>query len=213
MTGDQPMIGLNIRQWFHFTSSVLPYEFSRGLYRERSEGKMAALIDAFSTVIVTLRKEYDARILLFSAYQPEVVPWEDDLPWLRRLKQNFQGDPEVVLIESPLALPQYYQWMSSLDLMIGMRLHSSLTALRFGVPALNISYTLKGKDIYDHLGLSEHVLDLQDVMQDPHKVIQAADRVLKNLEGERNRVQQRVAKAVQANVDLLSELLGDSSFE
>lgn len=204
---NRPIIGVNIRQWFHFASSVLPYEFARQLYHERSEEKMSALINIYCKLIESLRQQHDARIVLLSAYQPGVVPWEDDLPWLHRIKQFFADDPRVILVETPLSLPRYYQWMSSLDLMVGMRLHSSLTALRFGVPAINISYTLKGRDIYKHLGLEDHVIDLQSVLEDPHALILAVNRVFDDLEGMRSRVRQGVSRVVEENVDLLSGLL------
>lgn len=204
---NRPIIGVNIRQWFHFASSVLPYEFARQLYHERSEEKMSALINIYCKLIESLRQQHDARIVLLSAYQPGVVPWEDDLPWLHRIKQFFADDPGVILVETPLSLPRYYQWMSSLDLMVGMRLHSSLTALRFGVPAINISYTLKGRDIYKHLGLEDHVIDLQSVLEDPHALILAVNRVFDDLEGMRSRVRQGVSRVVEENVDLLSGLL------
>lgn len=204
---NRPIIGVNIRQWFHFASSVLPYEFARQLYHERSEEKMSALINIYCKLIESLRQQHDARIVLLSAYQPGVVPWEDDLPWLHRIKQFFADDPRVILVETPLSLPRYYQWMSSLDLMVGMRLHSSLTALRFGVPAINISYTLKGRDIYKHLGLEDHVIDLQSVLEDPHALILVVNRVFDDLEGMRSRVRQGVSRVVEENVDLLSGLL------
>ena len=206
---DRLTIGVNIRQWFHFTSSILPYEFSRNKYRERSEEKMKVLIVCFSDVIQHLRQNYDARILLISAYQPNLVQWEDDLPWLRKIKEVFAQDDEVALLEDPFSLPEYYNIMSDLDLMIGMRLHSSLIALRFGVPAINVSYTLKGKDIYGHLGLSDNVLDLTEVIEDSQQLVVAADRVLGNLELERERVKKGVLRAIEANMVILENLLGD----
>jgi len=207
-----PVIGVNIRQWFHFSSSILPYEFSRNKYRERSEDKMKELITCFCRVIQHLRQKYNAQILLISAYQPDVVQWEDDLPWLREIKKRFIEDEKVVLSESALSLPEYYYCMENLDLMIGMRLHSSLIALRFGVPALNISYTLKGKDIFGHLGLSDNVMELSEVMQNPRQLVFAADRVLDNLDAEKERVRIGVARAIEENMAILEILLGDSSF-
>lgn len=206
------MIGVNIRQWFHFSSSILPYEFSRNKYRKRSEDKMKELITCFCNLIQHLRQKYNAQILLLSAYQPDVVEWEDDLPWLREIKKQFMEDEKVVLSEGAISLLEYYSWMENLDLMIGMRLHSSLIALRFGVPALNVSYTLRGNDIFGHLGLSDSVLELSEVMQDPWQLVLAADRVLENLDAEKKRARVSVARAIGENMAILEILLGDSSF-
>lgn len=202
-----PFIGLNVRQWFHFQSSLLPYELARGKYLERSSERMSELISALVPVVRALREQNRARILLFSAYQPGVVAWEDDLPWLKQIKDHFPGDQEVIVVDDPISMPQYFGLMSKLDLMIGMRLHSSLTALRLGVPSLNLSYTLKGQDIYRHLGLETRVITLQQTMDSPETVIQLAQRILGDLPSEQNLVRSRVSCAVDENFALLSKLI------
>lgn len=208
---DRPLlIGINIRQWFHFSSNVLPYEFSKRKYRERSLDKMERLIEVFSELIMNLRQHYNARIILLSAYQPGVMPWEDDLPWLAMIKQKFADDPEVILPDEGLTIPQYFRQMRSLDLMIGMRLHSSLTALRFGVPAINVSYTLKGGDIYRHLGFDGNIVELKEVLQNPHTLFQGAARLIENLEDQRLLVKQKVTKAIDDNFALLASIIGES---
>ena len=203
----QPVVGLNLRQWFHFSSSLLPYEFSKKKYLARSLPKMEQLLDTFTSCIQQLRQRFQARLLLISAYQPGVVPWEDDLTWLERLKARFAGDPQVVLVNETIPMPLYFQLMSHLDLMIGMRLHSSLIALRFGVPAINLSYTLKGKDIYDYLGLSDNVVALPEVLAEPDCIINMAGRILSDAAAEREKTRRVVAQAVEKNSQLLCEIL------
>ncbi len=202
-----PLIGLNMRQWFHFSASLLPYELSRRVYLERSQEKMQELTVAFTQVVRRLRQQADARVVLLSAYQPGIVPWEDDLPWLVQIKQSFASDRRVILLDTPISMPDYYRLISHLDLMIGMRLHSSLIALRFGVPALNISYTLKGGHIYHHLGLPENVIQLQQAIDTPELVMDMAGSLLADLPTQRERVRSRVVKAIEMNQALLSGLL------
>ena len=203
----QPVVGLNIRQWFHFSSSLLPYEFSKKKYLARSLPQMEQLLDTITGCVQQLRQRFQARLLLISAYQPGVVPWEDDLTWLERLKARFADDPQVVLVNETIPMPLYYQLMSRLDLMIGMRLHSSLIALRFGVPAINLSYTLKGKDIYDYLGLADNVIALPEVLAAPDCIIEMADRILSDARVEREKTHRVVAQAIEKNSQLLCEIL------
>jgi polysaccharide pyruvyl transferase WcaK-like protein len=202
----QPTIGINLRQWFHFTSSLLPYQFAQTAYRRRSEKRMEALIDSMAEVIVRLRAQRAARILLISAYQPGVVPWEDDLPWLSRLKSHFANDENVLLVDSALSLPAYYALMSRLDLMIGMRLHSALIALRFGVPAINLSYTLKGGDIMNALGLKQNVIDLDGFLENPQAVSKRALAILSDWPAEHDHTLQCVEQAIQTNMALMQKL-------
>jgi polysaccharide pyruvyl transferase WcaK-like protein len=205
-TGGRPVIGLNIRQWFHFSSSLLPYQFSRSKYLSRSEEKMGQIIDASERLVFQLRKELDARVLLISAYQPGIVEWEDDLPWLRRIKDRFAEDPEVVLTDLEMSLPAYYAMMSRLSLMIGMRLHSTLIAVRYGVPSLNVSYTLKGGAILSHLGLPDNVITLDDFLTSPGTVFERASALMNNLPAEREKTRAAVERAVEINRRTLSEL-------
>jgi polysaccharide pyruvyl transferase WcaK-like protein len=209
-TDARPVIGVNIRQWFHFASSILPYQFSREKYRQRSEAQMRELIRSTTELIASLRTRQRARVLLISAYQTGVLPWEDDLPWLERVKASFADDDEVKLVNMAMTMPEYYNLMSRLDLMIGMRLHSSLVALRFNVPSINLSYTLKGGDILRHLGLPDSVADLRGFIESPKDVLTRAESMLANREAERKKVRAAVTKAIEVNMDVLKEVLKNS---
>jgi polysaccharide pyruvyl transferase WcaK-like protein len=104
-------------------------------------------------------------------------------------------------------MPLYYALMSRLDLMVGMRLHSSLISLRFGVPSLNLSYTLKGGDILRHLGLPEYIADLQTFMDAPDTLFDRAVSLLQNSRTERDKVKQKVSLAIGQNMDTLKSIL------
>ena len=173
----------------------------------QSQEKMDQLIHSMAELIGKIRKDYNARILLISAYQPDVVPWEDDLPWLDQLKKHFKEDGGVLLTDKPLSMPQYYALMSRLDVMIGMRLHSSLIALRMGVPSLNISYTLKGRDILEYMGLGKNVVDLNDFLNDPSTAYNRFCEVMANLDRERLEVIRHTQSSVRENMDVFTTFM------
>ena len=204
--GGRPWIGFNLRQWFHFSSSIFPYQFARRRYLRRSQARMADLLNAAERAIRGLRMQ--GTVLLISAYQPHTVPWEDDLHWLEQIKSRFPGDERVVLVDWPMSIPAYFDLMSRLDLMVGMRLHSTLIALRFGVPSLNISYTLKGGDILRHLGLERNAILLDDFLQNPMQIVERAQQMLAHPEAERAAVQRAVAEAMDTNMAILRRILG-----
>ena len=104
-------------------------------------------------------------------------------------------------------MESYFRTMGSLDLMIGMRLHSSLIALRLGVPSINISYTLKGKDILDHLGLYGTVIDLKDFIGSTNKIKEIAENTILHLDEERLKVNASVDQAIKENIELLRTIL------
>jgi len=202
-----PVIGLNIRLWFHFASNLLPFQLAKQQYLERSSEKMDALVASASKFVKILREEHNARIVLVSAYQPGVVPWEDDQPWLEKIKQGFADDPDVVSLNDPLSMPAYFMLMKKLDLVVGMRLHTCLIALRFGTPAINLNYTLKGKDILSHLGLAENTFELDDFMQAPAIVSQRIKTVLDGRAAEKLKIERAVQAAIERNMVVLASLV------
>lgn len=205
-----PVVGLNFRQWFHFSSSLMPYQFSKKSYYESSLEKMADLIKAMKSLVSMLRDKLNVRVILISAYQPGVVPWEDDLSWLQQIKSQFDDDHQVELLDQYLSMPAYYSLFSKMDIVVGMRLHSSLIALRMGVPSVNISYTLKGNDIMRHLGLAKYVVDLNHFIDDPALVYQQVVDILSDLPGERKKVAQSVQGAVDQNMMMLRRLIDNA---
>jgi hypothetical protein len=205
--GGRPLIALNIRRWFHFSSSILPYHLAKGSYVKRSEQKMLELLEASKVLAAGLRKEFDARLLLVSMYEPGLEPWEDDLPFLGRVKESFRDDPEVVLVDRPLELGRFWAMLQDLDLMIGMRLHSCLAAWRLGRPAINLSYTIKGDDICRDLGLEPYVLRVEDFIEAPRKALKLAYRALEANTTLSQQIAGRVAEVVAANNLLISRLI------
>jgi len=200
-----PLIGFNLRLWFHFTSDWIPYQFSRNRYLRRSTEKMAQLQAAAVRYLRLLRREIDAEILLISMYEPGVQPWEDDLGYLRRLKTEFPDDPAIRVVDIPLRMPAFTQFLSRLDLMVGMRLHSALVALRQGVPAINLNYTLKGRGILRDLGLGDCVIDVEQFMARPESALELTCRILDD-PAARQRVHEAVGAAVRRNGEVLRQL-------
>ncbi len=207
ITEDAPLvIAFNIRQWFHFSSSFLPYQFSKEKYRARSENKMQELVNAARQAVRFLNIKYHARVLLISAYQPNIEEWEDDLPWLQAVAEGLEPDDDVILIDRKLTLPAYFLLMSRLDLVIGMRLHTALIALRFGVPAINLSYTLKGGSILSHLGLPEYLLEINDFLKSPENLEDKIASILKNLLKEKEKTSAAAKLAIKKNEKMLRQL-------
>ncbi len=176
--GNRPVIGFNLRMWFHFASGLLPYQLVQRRYRARSEERMGRLVDGARAVLGELRAAHHARIVLLSMYQPGVEPWEDDLPYLARIKQSFADDVNVQLVDTPLSLRGFAELLRRLDVVAGMRLHSALAAIRLGVPAIHLAYTLKGRDIFAALGLADWVVNVEEFMDAPSVLSTRISRAL-----------------------------------
>ena len=194
----KPRIGLNLRLWFHFANSWIPYQFARDTYRARAEKPMSRIVDSLAALIRHLRREHNAEIVLLSMYEPGIEPWEDDQPLLDSLKSRFAEDDGVVLFRDDVTIESFAGMIGRLDLMIGTRLHSTLIALRMGVPALHIAYTNKGRAIYGDLGLADWLIGIDELLDLPEPLIKLADEILSNPDA-LSRVTELVARAVDDN--------------
>ena len=58
----RPLIGLNVRLWFHFANNLIPYQFRRKRYRKRAEARMGMFLSAVAKIINKLRQRRNARI-------------------------------------------------------------------------------------------------------------------------------------------------------
>lgn len=208
----QPVIVINLRLWFHFSSSWVPYQLAKNTYRKRAENKMNRFIEQINRTIEELRRSLNARILLVSMYEPNIEPWEDDIFFLSKIKEKFQTDDQVVLVTHDFSVPAFFSLMSQVDLVIGARLHSTLVALRGGVPAIHINYTLKGRNIFNDLGLNDYVIDIENFLTDPTPLIELAKQSLADPVLTQKIMAVR-DQAIEHNFNLLSQLLTQFSCE
>jgi polysaccharide pyruvyl transferase WcaK-like protein len=199
-------IGFNIRLWYHFSNGILPYHMQRKAYQNRSQERMERLISASCSAIRDILARFPATIKLISMYEPGAMTWEDDAPILSLIKQQFLNDARVLLPDEALGLQDFCALVSELDVMIGMRLHATLIALRFGVPAITLNYTLKGKDIFRDMGLSEYVIELEDFVNSSAILASKVNLALSD-ENLKDVIQSFNKKACDTNKSILETLL------
>ncbi|MBN2046982.1 MAG: polysaccharide pyruvyl transferase family protein [Anaerolineaceae bacterium] len=199
----QPVIGLNIRLWFHFQQRLIPYQFAQKQYQDQAQKKMDELVGSTIALARQLRGDLNARVILFSMYKHGVERWENDTYWLRQVKAALADDRDVVLLDRPMSIPQFLNVISRLDLMIGMRLHAALISLRLGVPAINLGYTLKNFDIMRDIGLDRYVIPVETFLKDPAKAAVLAGEMLSDHEAVCQNVELVVSNLVRRNEELL----------
>ena len=207
----QPIVAVNMRRWFHFSSDLIPFQLAKKRYENRGHEKMNQLVNVYIDLVHRIRDYFDAKVLLVSAYNPGIFSWEDDMPWLEKIKCAFPEDREVKLLNEDISMMNYVSIMSKVDLAISMRLHSSLTTLRFGNPAINVSYSEKGNGAFQMLGLENNALNIDSVMQNPLLLWNKAEKVLKNQKGEKEKVLQGVNTVMATNLYTLKSIFSDNN--
>ena len=201
-----PLVAINIRRWFHFSSDLIPFQLAKKRYERRGLDQMKHLLNIYVELMTKLRKQFNARILLVSAYNPGVYSWEDDMKWLQMTKAFFPLDDEVCLVDQPMTMTDYMALMARVDLAVSMRLHTGLTAIRFGNPAINISYAPKGIHAFNLLGLENNAFDINNVMQYPIPVWERIENILRDRKEQRKKIANGVQESIDINLKALSSL-------
>lgn len=167
---------------------------------------MNKLLMFYIDLVQKLRDRFNANILLISAYNPGVYSWEDDVHWLEEVKQSFNQDDKVRIVNEPLDMINYLSLMSKIDLAISMRLHTSLTALRFGNPAVNLSYSPKGVNVFRALGLEENAFEINNILFDNLPLWNRVVSILENRLMNKEIVQRSVDQIMIKNMEKLESL-------
>lgn len=73
----------------------------------------------------------------------------------------------------------FYKKLEEYQMVVGTRLHMCITALTKGIPALNISYEIKGKECYNYLDLLDYSIDYNENLD---SALNCLDNFVKNQE-------------------------------
>ena len=157
------LVGVNLRRWYHFDGHWLPYEYRvrLGLIKEiPGDQKMERFISEMARFLDKQVDERDIRIRLIPMYPRNVEPWEDDVTLLNELKSRMTHAEAVEVIEEDLPPEKLLAVFQDLDVMIGVRLHSTIIATMLGVPSLHLAYSPKGYSYFKMIGQERYCLPL-----------------------------------------------------
>lgn len=147
-----PRVAVSVRKWSHFANE----DAATGMTRYAS---------AIADVVVDLVRGAGAQVTFISTCQGRPEYWTDDSELAVEIASSLPADVvERVEVDrtawNPLDLVGE---MGRYDLMVSTRLHGAITALCAGTPVVPIAYEFKTTEVFGQLGLSEWVLDIEDI--------------------------------------------------
>ncbi len=156
------------------------------------------IVEAMLPLIHYLREELQSQVLLIP-FQPS-----EDMSLAWRLAADAGGP--VAMLEGVTAPREFLGVISSLDLLVSMRLHGLIFAAATAVPALGISYDPK----VEHFAQTaqQPVVGLDELSAD--RLIQTVDDLWATRQQDivhREQVAARLCEAATRNFDILAELL------
>lgn len=131
----------------------------------------------------------------------------DDSKVAQRIVDRMEGDYKnrVVVNKNYYKLDDFRKYINKFHAVIGTRLHMCILSMIAGIPAFNISYEVKGKEVYNYCGLDKYTVDFNENIPE---AINNLEGFLKNKELIRNKlpgiIQER-NKNAQGYFNYLSE--------
>ena len=110
------------------------------------------LINMFSQIIDWLAKEYNAEITFFPFCKHKYKSYEDDTNFAKELYDKIQYKNKFKIFDKPLISFDIVKKFKTMDLIIGMRLHSQILAYANHIPIIGISYAEKCGSFLDSIG-------------------------------------------------------------
>jgi polysaccharide pyruvyl transferase WcaK-like protein len=204
---DRPVVGMNLRQWFHLHFALMPYDLLWGLRKKGGtpalSERMDALLANFALLADHCVETHGAKILFIPMYPPGRQDWEID-DRLAHMVIDRMRHPEAAAIHVEDTAPEaFLRVFQSLSAMVGVRLHSTIVATACGVPSLHVTYSPKGRSYYKLLGEEMYALDIEDVAREGghEALIKRFDRLWQ----ERDAYARRLREAMPRLTDLALE--------
>jgi polysaccharide pyruvyl transferase WcaK-like protein len=193
----RPWVAVNLRPWYRF-----------GQQEAEGEDAMARLIARAAAIVRGIAERLRGTPVML----PFQRLYDDDVQLAEQvLTASGLGDEGAVLLDAGVSPPDLLSALGRFDLVVGMRMHVLLLALRTGVPFVALSYAKKVEEVARAAGLQDHVHAVDDL--DSEAVLASCESLLaERQEACRKmapgRSQLREAAAISA--DLAKALLEDT---
>jgi len=135
--------------------SVAPRFWNIGLDQADWERELAAGLDLF------LRDR--AGTILFVPFQQIHKPREDDVEVAARITSLMEFQDRASILARELTPQQIQTVIAGSDLVVGMRLHSTILAMAAGVPVVGLSYDPKVEQIMGRAGLADFTINIESI--------------------------------------------------
>lgn len=204
----EPIIGLNLRRWFHQKGGWIP----TGMFQKKQrvlEGKMLSLVKNVATVLNRMYDDGIRQIAFLPMYRREPEFWEDDIFLLENVQYRLNKPFRTILVDEDLNVYNYLSIFSQLDVMIGTRLHSTILAHVAGVPSIHICYEHKGKEFFNISKRENMVIDIEDCcdVAGYDLIYNRIDNIISNMELHKKDVKNKINELKKLAQESLNKML------
>lgn len=146
-----PRIAISVREWRYF--------------QQDSADGMERYLSSIACLTEELVRKYRARIVFISTCQGVEGYRYDDSIIARQVYSRLRADVlDSVEVDEDFHDPRDLRdRLSTFDLVVATRMHMGILSLTAGVPVFPIAYEFKTVELFERLGLAEHVQMIDDM--------------------------------------------------
>lgn len=203
---DGPVVGIAPRRWFHLNRALLgrAIQYRLGLNRMTvvPGSRFDRLLTSLAAAADHAVEEYDATVAFVPMYD---LPHEDDTRVGELVRERMRNPARTITVRHDGPPAEHMAIISRLDMMVGIRLHSTILAAASGVPPLTVYYTSKGLGFFEQLGLPELALPVDSVAE-----AGGQDRLVAKMDAvwsDRDAIRLKIAERIAARREELRETL------
>ena len=193
-----PALGKDLLQniGLNSTSPILAVSVRSWTYSENQQWEVALAhaLDNFVT--------YQQGTVLF-------IPFDgitNDYAQSEKIKNLMESRSSAYVLDADLSTEEKISILRNCDLMLGMRLHANILAMRYGIPVVGLVYDPKVANLFVEIGKSEYALDLDlCTAQTLHTLLQKAWAERDNLRAFYEKTIQAMSARAKENVLLAKE--------
>lgn len=139
-----PVVGVVVRPWENFT----------GDNKNEWETEVAQALD-------TLIEKYSLKVLFvpFHKDNNQISDYEASKKVLMKMKYGNSAH----VVDGNWSLDDKISILRCCSLVVGMRLHANILAMRYGIPVVGLAYDPKVSVLFDEVGLSNFSIDLRRI--------------------------------------------------
>ncbi|MBN1405368.1 MAG: polysaccharide pyruvyl transferase family protein, partial [Candidatus Omnitrophica bacterium] len=132
----------------------------------------------------------------------------EDLWLCEEVYSMFSGNDKVRILRNDFDAIELESIIKQFDFIVASRYHSIIHSYKNSVPVLAIGWAAKYKELLEHFGQSEYLIDTRGLVSIDEINIRLK-RIMGNCAIEKRKIADRIKKACAGNMNIFDELMQD----
>ena len=202
ITPQKPYMVLSLRKWFDYRSSFFPVKFQRKITKGESE-KFLTTLEVFTQVCDWVVNQYGMNIYFIPMY---IENEQNDNLVAHQIKNKMINHKDAHIVDCQLSPADLLILIRDAELLVGMRMHSTILGACAAIPIVGLYYQRKGRSFFEALGLDALMIDIEKInFEDLSSMIVRAlsdrDRIIQSI----NQNLPSLRKTVRETVKIIEE--------